>query len=278
MTAGLVRFLRRQPTGLLLPLLLLSIPSLAETPAFIWRSRPNAAFQVGESILYVIKYGIVPSGFATLEIPNEEMVGDRKAFHIVSRAKTNKGTDVFFKVRDVNESWMDVESLCSLRFYQHLREGLHERLTRTEYDHPNGKFIFWKRRKGKETTNEGGMPPYVQDVLSSLYYIRTQELEVGKDYALDANSSGKTWPLKVHVEKIQTIKVPAGRFECYKVEPILAGDGIFQQKGKLEVWLTRDERKIPVLLRSRVMVGAFDAEMQAYRPDGSGEDPAARAF
>lgn len=272
------QILRRRTTGLLFPLLLISIPTLADAPAFVWRSRPNNAFQVGESILYVIKYGVVPSGFATLEIPNAEPVNGRNAYHIVSRAKTNKGTGMFFKVRDVNESWMDIESLCSLRFFQHLQEGLHERETRTDYDHPNGKFLFWKKRKGKESTNEGGMPPYVQDVLSSLYYIRSQELEVGKDYALDANSGGKTWPLKVHVEKIQTIRVPAGKFECYKVEPILAGDGIFQQKGKLEVWLTRDERKIPVLMRSRVLVGAFDAEMQAYRPDGVGADPTVAAF
>jgi hypothetical protein len=239
-----------------------------ETAAsFEWRKKPNTTFKVGESILYVIKYGFVPSGFATLEIPAIENVDGRPAYHIVSRAKTNKATDLIFKVRDKNESWMDVESLCSLRFHQNLKEGLHRRETRTDYDHSKGKFKFWKKRKGKEYTEEGGMPPYVQDVLSSMYFIRSQALEVGKDYSFDANSGGKTWPMKVHVEKIQTVKVPAGRFECLVVEPILAGEGIFQQEGRLEVWLTNDARKIPVLMRSRVMVGSFDAEMKEYKAD-----------
>jgi hypothetical protein len=239
---------------------------------FAWRDVPNKAFHLGESIVYVIKYGFVSAGTATLEITDLSPVNGRPAYHVVSRAKTNKTMDVVFKVRDRNESWMDLQSLCSLRFIQDLREGLYEKETRTEYDHPAGRFSYWKKRKGKEQVNEGGIPPFVQDVLSALYYIRTQDLVVGQDYLLDANSGGKTWPLKVHVQRVQKVKVPAGKFECYHLEPILAGEGIFQQQGRLEVWVTKDERKIPVLLRSRVMVGAFDAEMIEYTPGSAAKN------
>jgi hypothetical protein len=261
-----------RPLRLLLAAAILASAPPASAQEFVWRQpSANEAFQPGEKILYVIKYGFVPSGFATLEVPAVETVNGRPAYHIVSRAKTNKGTDIFFKVRDRNESWMDVESLCSLRFHQNLREGFHRRQTRTDYDHPAGRFVYWKKRKGKEYTEEGGIPAFVQDVLSSLYYIRTQPLEVGKDYTLDVNSGGKTWPLKVHVKRKKKVRVPAGKFDCLHIEPILAGEGIFQQEGKLEVWLTDDHRKIPVLMRSRVMVGAFDAEMKKYIEGGAAD-------
>jgi hypothetical protein len=253
-------------------LLLAAPPFSAEEPSappssrsgFVWRKEANNVFGPGETFLYVVKYGFVPAGFATLEVRDVVDVNGRPAYYIMSRAKTNKATSVFFKVRDKNQSWMDVESLCSLGYEQQIREGLYRRNNYTRYDHPKGRFHYKKLRKGKETVIEGGIPAFVQDVLSSLYYVRTRPLEVGKSYSFDANSGGKTWPLSVSVHTKEKIRVPAGKFECYHIEPILAGEGIFQQQGKLEVWLTADERRMPVLLRSRVAIGAFDAELTEY--------------
>jgi hypothetical protein len=243
----------------------------AEEKVFTWRKVPNNAFKVGESIVYVVKYGVIPAGFATLQVRGTEQINGRPAYYVISKAYTNKAMDLVFKVRDKNETWIDTESISSVRYYQRIREGFYRRENRTDYDQPKGRFVYTKKRKGKETTTEGEIPAFVQDVLSSLYYVRTRKLEVGGKYSFHANSGGKTWPLTVNVQKIQKIRVPAGRFECVKIEPILAGEGIFQHEGKLEVWMTNDERHIPVLLRSRVLVGAFDAEMKEYRTDGTSE-------
>ncbi len=235
---------------------------------FVWRQESNNVFGAGETLLYVVKYGLIPAGFATLEVRSVDTVDGRPAYYIMSRARTNKAMDLVFKVRDKNESWMDVQSLCSLMASQQIREGLYKRTTITAYNHPRGRFTYVKRRKGKETITEGGIPAFVQDVLSSLYYIRTRNLEVGKKYSFDANSGGKTWPLTVNVQEIEKVRVAAGKFNCFHLEPILAGEGIFQQEGRLEVWVTADERKMPVLLRSRVMIGAFDAELVEFSTTG----------
>jgi hypothetical protein len=234
--------------------------------AFQWRQENPPPFLVGESIVYVIKYGIIHAGFATLEISSTETVSGRMAYKVTSEARTNKTMDVLFKVRDLNESWIDAQSLCSLQFRQDIKEGRYTRQVDTVYDHPARRFVYKKKRKGIETVHEGAIPPFVQDVLSSLYYLRTQPLEVGKNFTLDANSGATTWPLSVHILARETMRVPAGRFECFHIEPVLAGDGIFQASGKLEVWVTQSVPHIPVLLRSKVAVGAFDAEMTEYRP------------
>ncbi len=237
--------------------------------AFAWRSEPQTAFAPGETIRYVIKYGILPSGVATLQVHSTETVRGRTAYYLLSEARTNKTIDAFFKVRDKNESWMDTQSLASLRFRQSMREGKYMREVETEYDHPARRYTYRKRRKGKETVVEGPIPPFVQDVLSSLYFIRTRPLVVGQTYTLDANSGAVNWPLRVHVLRKEKIRVPAGVFQCLRLDPILAGEGIFQAKGKLLVWVTDDERRVPVLLRSKVAVGAFDAEMRDYVPGGA---------
>jgi hypothetical protein len=241
-------------------------PSPAPAFAFQWREESPPPFAVGESINFVIKYGIIHAGVATLQVVSTATVSGRTAYKIVSEARTNKTMDVVFKVRDVNESWIDVQSLCSLQFRQDIKEGRYTRQVHTVYDHPARRFIYKKKRKGTETVHEGSIPPFVQDVLSSLYYLRTQPLEVGKNFTLDANSGATTWPLSVHVLSRETIRVPAGRYECFHIEPILAGDGIFQASGRLEIWVTQAVPHIPVLLRSKVAVGAFDAEMTEYTP------------
>ena len=241
-------------------------------PAFVWRQKPNTVFTVGESIVYAIKYGIVPAGTARLDVRAEETIKGRPAFRIECVARSNAAMDAVFKVRDRNESWMDRESLCSLRFRQDMREGLFKRKVETVYDPVTGRFLYRKWRKGKEFVYDGPSPTYIQDVLSSLYYIRTCELKVGESVLLDANSGSNNWTLRVNVIARETVEVPAGRFVCLKLEPVLAGDGLFRSKGRLEVWVTEDARRVPVLLRSRVTVGAFDAEMTEYTP-GGGEVP-----
>lgn len=246
-------------------------PASAPAP-FVWRQQPNTVFAVGESIVYAIKYGIVPAGTARLDVRPEESINGRSAYRLECVARSNAAMDAVFKVRDRNQSWMDRESLCSLRFRQDMREGLFKRKVETAYDPTTGRFLYRKWRKGKEFVYDGPSPTYMQDVLSSLYFIRTRDLVVGESVLVDANSGSNNWTLRVGVVARETVEVPAGRFVCLKLEPVLAGDGLFRSKGRLEVWVTDDARRVPVLLRSRVTVGAFDAEMTEYTP-GGGEVP-----
>ncbi len=235
------------------------------TAPFSWRLRENKAFTSGESLVFAIKYGFITGGRATLEVRSTETVSGRTAFHIVSEAKTNSAVDVFFKVRDLNESWMDAGALCSLQYHQSMSEGHYSREVRSRFDHPAARFSCWrKNKKGQESTQEGDIPSFVHDVLSSLYFLRTQPLTPGEDILLDVNSGAQTWSLRIKVKGVETVKVPAGTFECWRVEPLIAGEGLFMQTGNLEVWMTDDDRRVPVLMRSKVMVGSFTAELEHY--------------
>ena len=73
-------------------------------------------------------------------------------------------------------------------------------------------------------------------------------------------SSGQ-WT-KVH--RRERVKVDAGEFDCLVVEPILRGPGLFNQKGRLTVWVTDDKYKMPVLMRSRVVIGHVSAILKEY--------------
>jgi hypothetical protein len=97
-----------------------------------------------------------------------------------------------------------------------------------------------------------------------LYYLRTQELWPGKTIAIDNHSGRRIYPLETRVLREERVTVKAGTFDCYVVEPFPRG-GAFRSKGSLVVWLTKDERKMPVLIKSKVFFGSVAVKLVSYR-------------
>jgi hypothetical protein len=199
-----------------------------------------------------------------MEVNDIEEINNRKAYHIVTEARSYPFFDIFYKVRNRDESWMDIESLCSLKYEKHQREGGYTKDEITIFDHINRKFILKERAKKQTefTVKQGTIPVFVQDVLSALYYIRTQDLQVGEEYYLDTQTGDKNYPLRIVVHKKEKVKVPAGKFKCYVIEPFVREDaGLFKAKGRLWIWLTADKRKIPVLMKSKIFIGYITAQL-----------------
>jgi hypothetical protein len=219
----------------------------------------NRAFGVGERLEFSVGYGVIKAGTAVMEIPEITRIDGRKCYHIVSTARSNKFFSVFFKVDDRVESFMDVYGLYSLRYDKHLREGKYTADISMIFDQANNLAIY---NAGKDTFE---VAAYVQDVLSAFYFVRTQELAVGRSLFVDNHTDKKNYPLEVKILRRERIKVEAGEFDCLVVEPILQTPGIFEQKGSLTVWLTDDEKKMPVLMKSKVVIGSISTELVDYR-------------
>jgi hypothetical protein len=227
--------------------------------AFTWRKQPNTAFSAGEKLKFQVRWQFIVVGYATMAVDNMVTLLNRRAYHIIVTARSTDFFDNIYKVRNSNESWIDEESLCSLKFFSSNLEGKNYKNETIIFDQENGTFLLEEKQKS------GPIPPCVQDVLSSLYYLRTMDLAVGQTYSIDAHSGDLSWPLKVTVLRREKVKVPAGEFETFVVEPsIRQGAGIFQAKGKLLVWLTADKNKMPVLMSSKIAVGTIVAELIGY--------------
>jgi hypothetical protein len=219
----------------------------------------NRAFGVGERLEFSVGYGVIKAGTAVMEIPEMIKLDGRKCFHIISTAQSNKVFSVFFKVDDKVESFMDIYGLYSLRYDKHLREGKFKADVSMIFDQENNLAVY---SSGKDTFP---VPAYVQDVLSAFYFIRTQELAVGNSILVDNHTDKKTYPLEVEVLRKERVKVEAGEFDCVVVKPILKTPGLFKQTGSLTVWLTDDEMKMPVLMKSKVIIGSISTELVRYK-------------
>ncbi len=228
--------------------LLLAAPA-AGGPA---RTR-NMPWEVGEKLTFAVRWGFITGGHAHMEVREKIKLDGRDTYRIVTQARSAPYFDPFYKVRDLVESYIDAQHLHSVRYEQDLNEGNFSRQLAIIYDHESG-YAYENGERFEITEN-------IQDVLSSFYFLRTKELEVGGRYTFDVGTSREVWPLEVTVEGRERIRVPAGRFDTLIVVPeIREEDGIFRKaRGSLKIWVTDDERRIPVLMRCRIPIGSISA-------------------
>ena len=220
----------------------------------------NKAFGYGEKLLFSVNYGFINAGSASLEIDTIIDVRGHDCFRIVSRARSNSFFSKFFRVDDRVATYVDSEGIYPLYFEKHLREGKFKTDRWVRFDQKNRMAV---ESKGDTTLT----PAFVQDVLSAMYYVRTLPLEVGKSVFIDNYADRKNYPLEVRVLKKERKKVDAGEFDCLVVEPLLQeGSGIFANRGKLTVWLSDDQYRLPVFMRSKVIfIGSISAELKSYK-------------
>lgn len=224
-------------------------------------------FEHGELLTFNIRYGIIHAGTATMNISTIYYKDSIKTYHIQTTAKSASGFSWIYKVNDIVNSYVEYERFYPIRFEKKLREGSYRADLFTDY-FPNDSLAkvetiqYTSSMKIKKKNKyEINVPPYSQDVLSSFYYIRLKELEVGKSIYLTNHEKKKVYEMEVLVHKKETIEVEAGKFRCIVVEPVIKGEGLFKKKGRLRIWLTDDDKKIPVQMKSEVIVGDITTEL-----------------
>lgn len=215
-------------------------------------------FSKGEKLIFSVEYGPVKAGTATFEVSDVVMIDSVPAFHIISTEKTNAFFSKIFKIEDRYDSFIDTVHLHSLRFEKHIEEGSYKKDQIVEFDQERGKVSY---SEGKEYE----IVPGAKDIIASIYFARTLELEVGKSVFVNNHTDGKNYELEVKVLKRESVETPAGEFDCLVVQPVVEEGKIFASREGLMIWLTNDDWKIPVLIRSKIMVGSIQAKLkEAY--------------
>ncbi len=225
-----------------------------------FRKLENHAFTVGEKLTFDVKYGFVTAGVAVMQIPEIKRISGRQAYHITFEVNTVPSFDWFYKVRDRYETYMDVEGLFPWRFEQHIREGGYTR----------DFAAFFDQRRGKAKTSEGeyDIPKYVNDIVSAFYLARTfdySNMKVDDKFHLQNFYKDKVYDLDVKYLGKEQVEVEAGTFNCIMVEPLVQEGGLFKSEGSIIIWLTDDSLKIPVKVKTKVVIGSIDAELTNYQ-------------
>jgi hypothetical protein len=212
-----------------------------------------------EVLVYEIGWGPVKAGYIIL---SSEYNPADNTIRLGGKALSNNFVSTFYKMRDYILSTVDADGLYPLFFEQHLREGKKYKADRWMlFDKSAGKIHIKDKTKYKtiESTD------FVYDYLSILLYVRAMENTPGDTFTLKTYTDSKIHSIYVKCLEKTQIKVDAGVFNCLRLEPRLAGDGkTFNHKDKLEVFLSDDQNRIPVLIRSKIKFGSITAKLIKY--------------
>lgn len=224
-----------------------------------FRKLENNAFSVGEKLTFDVKYGFVTAGVAVMEIQKLRKIAKRETYHVTFNVNTVSSFDPFFKVRDRYETYLDTEGLFPWRFEQHIREG--------SYSRDFSAFFDQRRNTAKTSKGSYEIPDNVNDIVSAFYLARTfnyDTLKIGDSFYLENFFKDKIYPLNVVYLGKETITVEAGTFDCIMIEPLVVEGGLFKSEGSIIIWLTDDEAKMPVKVKSKVIIGSIDAELTKF--------------
>jgi hypothetical protein len=229
----------------------------------------SAGFAKPPFVGEVLDYEIVYSGLPFITAGNARMLiretKNKNELEIISRAWSS----IFFNLVNVNDtvkSTVSADSMLPKVFNQKLDEGSYKRNAIAIYNFETKEasikdtaFSKGKLKHGIDTviTLDGDE----RCILSAFYLARTFRLEPGDTAFFNAISGKKKYKLKVICHRRETIKTALGKKNCLVIEPVILGDGLFKAKDKLTIWLTDDKDKLPVLMQSKIAIGAIEAKI-----------------
>lgn len=211
---------------------------------------------VPETLYYDISYGPFEVGRSTMEVVNNE----DGTVSIITRARSKGWVDDVYPVDDFAESVVeDFDTLVPIKYTLKTREGKGRKHREVLFDHADNKATYIDHISQVNTEYE--IPERVFDPLAAFFYTRRLILEPGQNQTVPMFDSKKFWPLEVKVIKRQNIKVPAGKFDTVLISPVMQSEGIFSRSGDMYIWVTNDERRIPVLIKSKVLIGSIKVKL-----------------
>lgn len=221
----------------------------------------NNAFTFGERLTYRIHYGVLNGGNAYFEVADQPvMVNDRATYYIKVYGKSTGLVDMMFKVKDEFESYMDVEALVPWKATKKVKEGKY-----TDSD-----FIIFDHRRRTASSRKGNttIPEGTKDIISSIYFARSLDMtnaQPGDVFPVTFYLDNKNYEFRFKFLGRETIEVDAGKFRALKVRPQVIQGRVFKDSEAITMWVTDDENKIPLLVKSEIWVGSLKAEITSMK-------------
>lgn len=215
-------------------------------------------FISGERFIYKVSWMGLHAATAVMEVAPAPAPDGRRALRLLTTATSSPLVTKFYPVDNRVESLVDAESLTPLRLLFRRREGKRKNDFDVTFHHEQGTVLSIK--DGVPATIP--IPPGTQDSISCLYYVRgLPSLQPGFSQVMTVHHDKKNYRLEVRVEGVEKVRGPWGEVDALRTLVIMPFQGIFLNEGNIRVWLTNDERHVPVKMKAKVIVGSVVADL-----------------
>ncbi len=218
-------------------------------------------FQVGEQLNYKLRYGFITAAEANIRVESTDVKFDGKpVYHLVAEGRTAGSFNVFYKVRNRYDSYIDQKDLTPYLYTENIREANYRRTDRARFYQDQKKIV-----SNKGTFKGDGQ---TFDVLSAYYFARSidmSDLRVGSRFSMNYFLDDGVTKLEVQYVGTERVKTALGTFNCLKFSPSIQPGRIFRKDSKLYLWITDDGNRIPVKAQVEILVGSVTLELMSAK-------------
>jgi len=219
-------------------------------------------FAPGERLRFRLRWTVVPAGEAILEVLPFQTIDGHKTYHFRLTARSNLIVDQFYKVRDRIDAFASIDMSRAILYRHKQHEGDNRKNVKVRFDWEKDIALY----DDGQTNNEIPIKPGTFDPLSVFYYSRLMDFDGEGLIRCPVSDGKKCVEGQARIVKKETIKVLCGWYDTYLIEPDLKHvGGVFKKSkdAKIRIWVTADERHIPVKIASKVSIGSFVGELVA---------------
>jgi hypothetical protein len=244
-----------------------------EAPPKPTKEQIEKAYPVGERLTYDVSWAGIHAGTAVMEVNDKVRYKGRECFRIRSYTTSAGAISAIYKVDDKLQTYVDAETLEPARSDKRLSEGGYSKEEYVIYSAADRTAKYYKKSDGKyELRREHTeVPCAVQGALSSIYYIRTLDLELGKSYEIYVLTGRRITKGVFQVTERKALKISGvGDFIALRISPqyiempgegkMKPGEGLFVASGDSEVWVD-EATGIPLLMIVDIPVGSIKVEL-----------------
>lgn len=241
---------------LLIVIVLLSFKGSAQELPFV----KEPVFQVGEVLKYKLKYGFITAAEGTLKVQESDLKFDGKpTFKLMVDGQTSGTFDVFYKIRDHYDSFIDKSNLKPYFYQENIREGSYRRHDKARFYQDNKKVVA---TRGTFTT------PSTQtfDLVSAYYFARSldiSKMKIGDFVKLKYFLGDEISQLEIQFVGREVVKTKLGKIKCLKFSPSIKPGRIFRKDSRLYLWVTDDGNRVPVKAQVEIIVGSVIMEIKS---------------
>ncbi len=222
-----------------------------------YSNTPVKSADKGEHLKYVIHYGIVRGGKASLKLKSDKING-KEVYHATLTGRTVGLFNTLYRVKDTYESFFDKETLLPIKAIRDIKEGSYKRYNEVTFD----------REQNQINSQRSGIkdvPVGIHDILSAFYFARAyyfnSDLEVGQVVKIQTYFADEEFLLQFRFMGYENIKSKIGNVKCYKFIPIVQTGRAFEDEDDMKIWISADANKIPVRVQFDLFLGSLRCDL-----------------
>jgi len=235
------------------------------SPFFVSGQNNHGAFKTGEWLKFKLKYGFISAGYTSLTV-KDTIYNKSKKYLIKGKGWTSGMVKLFYKVEDKYQSVIDKQTLYPYLFRRRVSEGGYKILKDIQFNQKlnRAKVIDYKNKTEKYYNTVLG----VQDMISSMYYIRNLDLsnlKINQEISINLFYDQKLNRFKFRYLGREILNTKFGKIKTLKFKPFVESGRVFKGENSVTAWVTDDKNKIPIKIKADLAVGSLKAELESFK-------------